>query len=203
MGRRRCSTRFEFNPLISCIDVFYDMGFLLMDLWHRELRVHANAAWNAYLGETADVDLVVHFANGLDWTDTEIAKAAVAAFEWNTLVPKTVTISVTNGWLTINGQVNWQFQKDAAARAVRHLPGLKGIVNHIAVEPQAKAGDVREKIEAAPGVTQVDDRLTIAPSRRPVTPAAVARACRLRAARASARRIESRMLPARPIRCPR
>ena len=32
----------EFNPLISCIDVLYDLAFLLMDLWHRELRLHAN-----------------------------------------------------------------------------------------------------------------------------------------------------------------
>jgi aminoglycoside phosphotransferase family enzyme/predicted kinase len=45
----------EFNPRISCIDVLYDLAFLLMDLWHRELRVHANAVWNAYLAETTDV----------------------------------------------------------------------------------------------------------------------------------------------------
>ena len=46
----------EFNDAISCIDVFYDLAFLLMDLWRRGLRSHANAVFNAYVAGTADVD---------------------------------------------------------------------------------------------------------------------------------------------------
>ena len=46
----------EFNDDISCIDVMYDLAFLLMDLWHRQLPRHANAVWNAYLSETGDLD---------------------------------------------------------------------------------------------------------------------------------------------------
>ena len=46
----------EFNDDISCIDVMYDLAFLLMDLWHRQLPRHANAVWNAYLAETGDLD---------------------------------------------------------------------------------------------------------------------------------------------------
>jgi len=46
----------EFNDDISCIDVFYDLAFLLMDLWRRSLTAHANAVLNAYAGETGDVD---------------------------------------------------------------------------------------------------------------------------------------------------
>jgi hypothetical protein len=45
----------EFNDAISCIDVFYDLAFLLMDLWRRGLRSHANAVFNAYVARTADV----------------------------------------------------------------------------------------------------------------------------------------------------
>jgi uncharacterized protein len=44
----------EFNDEIACGDVLYDLAFLLMDLWHRQLPRHANAVWNAYLAETAD-----------------------------------------------------------------------------------------------------------------------------------------------------
>ena len=46
----------EFNDEISCIDVLYDLAFLLMDLWRRKLARHANAVWNRYLGQTADFD---------------------------------------------------------------------------------------------------------------------------------------------------
>jgi aminoglycoside phosphotransferase family enzyme/predicted kinase len=46
----------EFNDEISCTDVFYDLAFLLMDLWRRKLPRHANTVWNRYLVETADID---------------------------------------------------------------------------------------------------------------------------------------------------
>jgi aminoglycoside phosphotransferase family enzyme/predicted kinase len=46
----------EFNDEISCIDVLYDVAFLLMDLWRRGLRVHANTVFNAYIARTTDVD---------------------------------------------------------------------------------------------------------------------------------------------------
>ena len=45
----------EFNQDISCVDVLYDLAFLLMDLWHRRLPGHANAVWNAYLARGADL----------------------------------------------------------------------------------------------------------------------------------------------------
>jgi osmotically-inducible protein OsmY len=83
-------------------------------------------------------------------TDTEIAQAAVAALKWNTLAPHDhVTVAVANGWITLSGQVNWNYQKDAIARAVRDLNGVKGILNNIAVQPAVKTTDVRDKIEAA------------------------------------------------------
>jgi osmotically-inducible protein OsmY len=95
-------------------------------------------------------DLVVRLVDGSSCTDTEIAQAAVVVFEWNSMVPKGgVTVIVTDGWLTLNGTVDWQFQKDAAARAVRDLVGVKGVINHIAVKPCVNSTDVREKIEAA------------------------------------------------------
>jgi osmotically-inducible protein OsmY len=86
-----------------------------------------------------------------------------------------VTVTITDGWLTLNGMVDWQYQKDAAARAVRDLPGVKGVANNIALQPLLRSIDVEDKIEAAltrsaevdarraawaaPGVTSVDDRI--------------------------------------------
>lgn len=95
-------------------------------------------------------DLVVHLPCGFERTDTEIAQAALAALKWNTLVPAdSVTVTVTNGRVGLTGAVKWNYQKDAAARAVRELMGVKGITNSIVVKPMVRTVDVRDKIEAA------------------------------------------------------
>jgi osmotically-inducible protein OsmY len=95
-------------------------------------------------------DLAVHLASGYERTDTEIAHAALAALKWNTIVPnERVTVTVKGGQLTLNGTLDWQFQKDAAARAVGNLTGVTAVINHIIVQPRVKATDVRDKIEAA------------------------------------------------------
>jgi osmotically-inducible protein OsmY len=49
----------------------------------------------------------------------------------------------------LRGTVDWQYQKDAAARSIRDLTGVRGITNHIAIQPRVKAGDIEAKIEAA------------------------------------------------------
>jgi aminoglycoside phosphotransferase family enzyme/predicted kinase len=55
-GRPTLFDAIEFNDEIACIDVLYDLAFLLMDLWRRQLARHANTAWNAYLAETGDFE---------------------------------------------------------------------------------------------------------------------------------------------------
>jgi len=55
-GRPTLFDAIEFNDDIACIDVLYDLAFLLMDLWRRGLRPHANAVWNGYLAETRDFE---------------------------------------------------------------------------------------------------------------------------------------------------
>lgn len=95
-------------------------------------------------------DVAVHLPTGAERTDTEIAQAAVAALTWNTMVPKDrVTVSVTGGWVTLNGSLDWQYQRDAAMRVVRDLLGVRGVTNNIVVEPHVKTIDVRDKIETA------------------------------------------------------
>ena len=55
-GRPTLFDAIEFNDEIACIDVLYDLAFLLMDLWRRHLPRHANAVWNGYLSDTADLE---------------------------------------------------------------------------------------------------------------------------------------------------
>ena len=95
-------------------------------------------------------DLDVRLPTSFERSDTEVAQAAVNALSWNSVVPAgRVTVTVANGWITLQGNVPWQYQKDAAGRSVRDLFGVKGVINSIVVEPQIKPMDVRDKIEAA------------------------------------------------------
>jgi osmotically-inducible protein OsmY len=81
-------------------------------------------------------------------SDTDIAKAAVDALKWNVMVPSDrVKVKVENGWVRLTGEVNWDYQRRAAERALRDLPGVKGITNLITVVPKVAPEDVKQKIE--------------------------------------------------------
>jgi osmotically-inducible protein OsmY len=83
-------------------------------------------------------------------TDADIAKAAEDALEWNVLVPRDrIKVTVEKGFLTLEGEVNWQTERSEAERAVRYLTGVKGVANEITVKPKALPTDVKAKIEAA------------------------------------------------------
>jgi osmotically-inducible protein OsmY len=83
-------------------------------------------------------------------TDADIAAAALNALHWNTNVPDDrIKVTVRNGWVTLEGTVEWQYQREAADRAVRLLTGVGGVTNTITVKSQVKPGDVKQKIEAA------------------------------------------------------
>jgi osmotically-inducible protein OsmY len=83
-------------------------------------------------------------------TDEDIA-AAVRALKWNILVPADkIMVMVNNGWVTLEGQVHWRFQRNAAERAVRNLPGVVGVTNDIMVgSEEVSPIDIKNQIEAA------------------------------------------------------
>ena len=82
-------------------------------------------------------------------SDTELAHAAVEALQWDVLVPDAVKARVTNGWLTLEGQVEWEFQRRAAERATTNLKGIRGISNLIAIRAHASPTDVSDRIKEA------------------------------------------------------
>jgi osmotically-inducible protein OsmY len=83
-------------------------------------------------------------------TDNEIAQAVLSTLKWNTLVPEEkITVTVSNGFVTLKGKVDWEYQRKAAANAVRDLIGVRGVANTILLEPHASVTDVKSKIEAA------------------------------------------------------
>lgn len=95
-------------------------------------------------------DVEVRIVKGFERTDSDIAQAIVAALAWNTQIPTNkVTVSVSNGWVTLKGDLDWQYQKDAATRSVRVLTGVRGVTNLVTVKPHVTVTDVQTKIEAA------------------------------------------------------
>ena len=92
--------------------------------------------------------------------DEDIAAAALHALEWNAKVPQErVQVIVEDGWVTLEGKVDWGYQKEASDRAVRHLIGIRGVNNAIAIgsaeslaSPAAHeevVNQIKDRIEAA------------------------------------------------------
>ena len=83
-------------------------------------------------------------------TDADIARSAANAIAWTATVPSDcVKVEVENGWVTLEGEVNWQFEKDAAEASLRSLRGITGISNDIVVRPIIEKLEVKNKIEKA------------------------------------------------------
>ena len=151
-------------------------------------------------------DIEVRLRNIDEQPDPDIARDVVAALKAQLPISwEKIKVSVARGWVTLEGDVEWNYQKDAADRAVRRVKGVRGVSNLIALKPSVPPTEVKRKIEeafrrsaevdasriqveahgsevvlkgtvrswaerqeaeraawAAPGVTKVDDRLTIA-----------------------------------------
>jgi osmotically-inducible protein OsmY len=95
-------------------------------------------------------DLAVQLPGASERTDSDIARAAVHGLEWSTSVPHDrLTVTIRDGWITLEGSVDWPYQKTAAEDVVRPLMGVKGVTNRIAVQPQVTAPDIATRIAVA------------------------------------------------------
>lgn len=81
--------------------------------------------------------------------DDEIARRCLDILAWNAIVPDAVKVKVEKGWVYLTGVVDWHFQREAAAAAVRRLSGVLGVSNQIGIHETAKAPDIQRKIEDA------------------------------------------------------
>jgi osmotically-inducible protein OsmY len=95
-------------------------------------------------------DIEVRLPAFAERSDADIAAAALYALEWNANVPlDRIKVAVSNGWVTLDGDMDWQYQKQDAEQAVRRLTGVRGITNRITVKSPLKPADVKKKIEDA------------------------------------------------------
>ena len=95
-------------------------------------------------------DIEVRLSSGAERNDTDIAAAAARALEWDAFVPvDKIDVTVSKGWVTLKGEVEWQYQKQDAELAVGRLAGVKGVTNLIIVKPRLTPSELKAKIEQA------------------------------------------------------
>jgi osmotically-inducible protein OsmY len=83
-------------------------------------------------------------------SDEDIATAAIDRLAWNVSVPKdSVTVKVESGWVTLTGQVDWWYQRDAVEQDIRPLHGVRGVSNQVTIKPRVNTATLRDDITHA------------------------------------------------------
>jgi osmotically-inducible protein OsmY len=115
-----------------------------------EKHAAARAAKRVADVQAIAVEIDVKLAQEHQRNDTEIALSAEHALKWNTMVPVSlVRFSVDHGWVTLQGEVDWDYQRRAVEAAIRPLMGVVGISNELTVKSRVKSADVSRRIEDA------------------------------------------------------
>ncbi|TYB79499.1 BON domain-containing protein [Bizionia myxarmorum] len=113
-------------------------------------REAENAAKSVLGVKAVAEDIQVRYSSGQKKSDTEIAAAAVNALKWNISVPENkVEVKVEDGWIYLTGEVMWEFEKNAAKKAVENLQSVKYVVNNITLKNTVDASNIKEKIKKA------------------------------------------------------
>ena len=92
-------------------------------------------------------DIEVRLPSVDERPDPDIARDAVSALKLQLpFSSEHIKVVVKNGWVTLEGQVEWQYQKNTAESAVRRIKGVKGVINSILLKPQAEPAQIKNKI---------------------------------------------------------
>jgi osmotically-inducible protein OsmY len=96
------------------------------------------------------VELDVRLGAGTKRSDAEIAAAVESALRWHSLVPEDrIKVMVEKGWVTLSGELDWDYQRNYAMKAVRPLTGVVGVNNEMTVKPQVTPADITQRIQGA------------------------------------------------------
>lgn len=145
----------QYEPSVK----FTDLGVLVHDG-----VVTLNGHTDSYMGKREVVRSIKRIAGvkaiadeielkmpgSVSHTDEDIAIAAAHHLEWSSGIPTgTVTATVRKGWITLDGEVEWQYMKNAAESVVHHLVGVKGVSNMISLNPKSIPTEVKSSIRSA------------------------------------------------------
>jgi len=151
--RENVKHEIEWDPQISSDDIaaVVKEGVVALSGYassYMEKNAAENAAKRVQGVRAVANDLRVNSAAQL--TDPEIARDIVADLENHALIPsKKLTISVRDGWVTLDGMADWQYQKQLAESIIKSLRGVIGITNNISIKPKVSTTDVKSEITEA------------------------------------------------------
>jgi osmotically-inducible protein OsmY len=95
-------------------------------------------------------EIEVRFTSDPKTADAEIAQRILDIFAWDVTIPdERLTVKVEHGWVTLEGEVDWNYQKAAAFKAAGKIGGVKGVSNYVEVRAKASPTDIRDRIMAA------------------------------------------------------
>jgi len=114
-------------------------------------KIEAENAAKNVSGVKAVVEKIeINFGGYGKKNDNEIAKEVLNAYKWNWEVPEDkVKVKVENGWVTLEGQLEWNYQKEAAKKAVNTLDGVMGVTNNITIKSETHDEVEKKDIENA------------------------------------------------------
>jgi osmotically-inducible protein OsmY len=108
------------------------------------------AAWRVKGVKGVAQEIKVRFSSDKKVADDEIAQRAINILAWNVSVPHdAVRVKVENGWVTLSGVVNWNYQRLAAESDMHKLSGVIGVVNLVTLAPETQKADIKQRITEA------------------------------------------------------
>lgn len=117
----------------------------LAELWHVQCAVH-----RVYGVQSLDNQLVVALPHQHVYQDIDLIRVAESVLQWSSHIPaQGIDLTVSEGWITLTGEVAFDYQRRAATQALRYLAGICGVTNHIRLTPKNLAGSVKKDIETA------------------------------------------------------
>jgi len=109
-----------------------------------------NAAKNVTGVRAVAEEIEIRFSSSCNKTDTEIANEVLNAWKWNWEIPNDkIKVKVEKGWVILEGELNWNYQKEAAKRVIAHLTGVKGVSNNITIKSESHDAVEASSIERA------------------------------------------------------
>lgn len=153
--RNRILEELEFQPEINAanIGVTVDNGIVTLTGHVSSYSQKIDVEWavKSIKGVRAVAEEIeVRLEKGAGTADDTIANRALNIINWSSDVPKgDIKVVVQTGWITLEGEVDWQYQKETVERAVRKLSGVVGVDNRLTLRPRVDAGDIQRRIEDA------------------------------------------------------